>query len=53
MLLKEIYELTYWTRGGLQYLDAFHLTRMERTMMSEWLQKRLEYEKKKPQAQNY
>lgn len=45
--LNEAMEISYWSRGAVQYNDAFDLTPIERDHWNAWLKKRLEEESKR------
>lgn len=47
-IIRSIHELCWFSRGYLQYHDAFELTAVERQIMSDMFQERLEAEKDKP-----
>lgn len=46
--IVEAIELSYWSRGALQYPDAFELTPTEREQWNTWLKQRLEVEAARP-----
>jgi len=52
-LILNITELTYFMRGAIQYDDMFDMCFLERQKVSEFIEKRLEVEKKKPPSQQY
>ncbi len=47
-MVKELVEITYFMRGGLQYDLAFDLTPGERDIISEFIQARLKSEQERP-----
>lgn len=46
-LIKSIVELVYFMRGSISYDDMMHRTAVERQIFSEFIDSRLEQEKKK------
>lgn len=44
--ITEMMEISYWSRGAVEYHNAYDLTPIERDMWSEWLKNRVEVERK-------
>jgi hypothetical protein len=46
-ILNEIIQLVYFMRGSIQYHDMLLMSRFERSLIGEFIERRLEQEKEK------
>jgi hypothetical protein len=47
-ILQSIIQLVYFMRGSIQYKDMMNMSLVERESVSDFIEKRLEQESKKP-----